>query len=182
MSVLIWIQTVWYILLVWIQTVMIYSVGSDLESNCLTLKDFFMKKTNNNNVYLKKTKQTTTKAWKITQHAKSKVKVHEARVFIFSYHYYFNIILWFNSHTYCTGDQLRLESSLYSMPFIYLKDEGSDHTVGFWLRLLTSDDHLCKQFGSRSEPTECKSWSVAKPFDIFRYHSDHNKRLNMYLD
>ena len=30
---------------------------------------------------------------------------------------------------------------------------------------LSSADNLCKQFGSRSEPTECQSWSASKPLD-----------------
>ena len=51
-------------------------------------------------------------------------------------------------------------------------------------RILSSADNLCKQFGSRSRLTDCRSWSGSKLFDtlivFLRKLGEDNQNMNNY--
>ena len=69
----------------------------------------------------------------------------------------------------------------------YLNEPHQDLLFPCQLRLLLPVDNLCKQFGPRSGPTKCQSWSGSKLFDtlivflkdfLFKSADDHKSMKN----
>ena len=103
--------------------------------------------------------------WHSNWISRTKVKIFET--FLCNWYYYAHILSYLFKNL-----QNRLLSTTKAWLPEYLFQKGKPvllTTIHLMFpcrcHILPSAENLCKQFGPRSGPTECRSWSGSKPFD-----------------